>query len=51
MTVLETDRLRLRPFVLDDFEDHASMVADPEVMRFLGDGALAGLRTVCLKAA
>jgi len=35
---LETARLRLRPFVLDDFEEHAAMVADPEVMRFLGEG-------------
>jgi RimJ/RimL family protein N-acetyltransferase len=51
MTVLETDRLRLRPFVLDDFEDHAAMVADPEVMQFLGDGKplprFAAWRTLC----
>lgn len=35
MTTLQTDRLILRPPVLDDFEDLARMGADPEVMRFL----------------
>jgi RimJ/RimL family protein N-acetyltransferase len=35
---LETDRLRLRPPVPEDAEALAPMYADPEVMRFLGDG-------------
>lgn len=32
---LETERLILRPWSLDDFEDFAAMSADPEVMRYL----------------
>ena len=35
MTVLQTERLTLRPFILDDFEPLAAMSADPQVMRFL----------------
>ena len=35
---LETERLVLRPLRADDFEAHAAMAADPEVMRYLGDG-------------
>ena len=35
---LETERLRLRMWREDDFEDYAAMCADPEVMRYLGDG-------------
>jgi RimJ/RimL family protein N-acetyltransferase len=35
MTVLETERLTLRTWTLEDFEDFASMAADPEVMRFV----------------
>ena len=34
--VLETERLRLRGFTLEDFDDYAAMMADPEVMRFIG---------------
>ena len=33
---LETDRLILRMWRLSDFEVHAAMCADPEVMRYLG---------------
>ncbi|HEX2268150.1 MAG TPA: GNAT family N-acetyltransferase [Pyrinomonadaceae bacterium] len=33
---LETDRLILRMWREDDFEQYAAMCADPEVMRFLG---------------
>jgi len=36
--VLETERLRLRPFRPSDFDDYAALCADPEVMRFLGEG-------------
>jgi RimJ/RimL family protein N-acetyltransferase len=37
---LETERLRLRPFCEDDFEDYAALCADPEVARYLGRGTL-----------
>src|SRR5215510_16473925 len=37
---LETDRLLLRTFREEDFEDYASFCADPEVMRFLGGKTL-----------
>jgi len=33
---LETSRLRLRPYHLDDFEDYAVMWQDPKVVRFIG---------------
>jgi RimJ/RimL family protein N-acetyltransferase len=35
---LETERLLLRWFREDDFEQHWKICSDPEVMRFLGDG-------------
>ena len=35
MTKLETDRLILRPCILEDFEGYAVMAADPDVMRYL----------------
>jgi RimJ/RimL family protein N-acetyltransferase len=35
MVILETERLRLRPFQQADFEDYAAMCADREVMRYL----------------
>src|SRR4030095_324298 len=33
---LETDRLILRMWRLEDFEPYAKMCADPEIMRYLG---------------
>ena len=36
--ILETERLLLRWFREDDFEDFCGICAEPEVMRFLGDG-------------
>ena len=36
--VLTTERLVLRGFVEADFESYASMMASPDVMRFLGTG-------------
>lgn len=33
---LETERLRLRPYRLDDFDDYVRMWADPAVVRFIG---------------
>jgi RimJ/RimL family protein N-acetyltransferase len=38
MVTLETERLILRPFREADFERYAVMCADPEVMRYLGEG-------------
>jgi len=38
MVTLQTDRLILRLFRDTDFEQYAAICADPEVMRFLGDG-------------
>jgi RimJ/RimL family protein N-acetyltransferase len=38
MVELETERLRLRPPLAEDVEPLAPMYADPEVMRYLGDG-------------
>ena len=35
---LETERLLLRKFNEEDFEDYARMCADTEVMRYLGEG-------------
>jgi RimJ/RimL family protein N-acetyltransferase len=35
---LDTDRLILRAFREDDFDAYAEICADPEVMRYLGDG-------------
>ena len=38
MPTLQTDRLILRMFRLEDFEAYAQMLADLEVQRYLGDG-------------
>ncbi|HZF13247.1 MAG TPA: GNAT family N-acetyltransferase [Thermoanaerobaculia bacterium] len=38
MVTLETERLILRMFRQEDFEQHAQICADPEVMRYLGEG-------------
>ena len=35
---LETERLRLRAFREEDLDAYAAICADPEVMRYLGDG-------------
>ncbi len=37
---LETERLRLRPFHKSDLADYAALNADPEVQRYIGDGAV-----------
>ena len=37
-TRIETGRLVIRPFTLDDLERLAAILAHPEVMRFIGDG-------------
>lgn len=36
--ILETDRLLMRWFREDDFEQYLKICSDPEVMRFLGEG-------------
>ncbi len=38
---LRTERLVLRPVAAADLEDCAAMYADPEVVRFIGDGNVA----------
>lgn len=38
MITLETERLLLRPFRDTDLDAYAAMCADPEVMRYVGDG-------------
>jgi RimJ/RimL family protein N-acetyltransferase len=38
MKTLKTERLVLRMFREEDFEEYAAMTADPEVSRYLGDG-------------
>ena len=35
---LQTERLRLRPFRESDLDAYTAMCADPEVIRYLGDG-------------
>ncbi|WP_412755913.1 GNAT family N-acetyltransferase [Legionella bozemanae] len=35
---IETERLTLRPFTLDDLDRFSLICADPEVMRFIGTG-------------
>lgn len=36
--ILETERLTLRMFREDDFEQYAGLCSDPEVVRYLGEG-------------
>jgi RimJ/RimL family protein N-acetyltransferase len=38
MVTLETERLRLRPFTIDDLDAHSAMFANPEVTRFVVAG-------------
>jgi len=40
VTELLTDRLQLRRFRADDFEAHARICADPDVMRYIRAGSL-----------
>lgn len=37
--LLETERLLLRPFILEDAQDFYDLNADPEVTKYTGDGA------------
>src|SRR3954463_9605678 len=36
MPQIETERLRLRPFTAADLDDLARLLADPQVMRYMG---------------
>ena len=38
MHIVETERLVLRPFTLDDLDALAAINSDPQVMRYIGDG-------------
>ena len=38
MKTIETERLLLRPFAADDLDEFALLCADPDVMRFIGNG-------------
>lgn len=38
MPMLETERLRLRPFRGSDIDEYAALYADPEILRYLGSG-------------
>ena len=38
MVTLETERLILRPFIEGDFEQYATIMADAQVAKYLGDG-------------
>jgi RimJ/RimL family protein N-acetyltransferase len=42
LEVIRTDRLVLRPFVLDDLDALAEVLSDPEVMRYVGAGEARG---------
>lgn len=46
MTILQTDRLELRPFTLDDAPAYWPLVADPTVLRYTGESPLASLSEV-----
>lgn len=45
-TRLETPRLVIRPFTLHDLEQLAEIFAQPEVMRFIGDGPISEQETL-----
>ncbi|MEU6245958.1 GNAT family N-acetyltransferase [Glycomyces sp. NPDC047010] len=54
MNVLETERLLLRPLAVGDAAALAPINADPEVMRYIGEGAprmLEQTEALCAKAA
>ena len=38
MKILETTRLIIRDWTLDDIQDYSKIVADPEVMQFIAEG-------------
>lgn len=36
--IIEADRIYLRPFCIDDIKPFAKICANPNVMRYIGDG-------------
>lgn len=47
--IIETDRIFLRPFCIDDIEPFAKICANPNVMRYIGDGKPVGLDIIAEK--
>ena len=49
MTIIETDRIFLRPFCLDDIKPFAKICANANVMRFIGDGKPVSIEIIAEK--
>lgn len=47
--IIETDRIFLRPFCIDDIEPFAKICSNPNVMRYIGDGQPVGLDIIAEK--
>jgi ribosomal-protein-alanine N-acetyltransferase len=47
--MIETDRIFLRPFCIDDIEPFAEICANPKVMRYIGDGKPVSLDLIAEK--
>lgn len=47
--VIETDRIFLRPFCINDIEPFAKICANPNVMRYIGDGKPVSLDIIAEK--
>ncbi len=47
--IIETDRIFLRPFCIDDIEPFAKICANPNVMRYIGDGNPVGFDIIAEK--
>lgn len=47
--IIETDRIFLRPFCVDDIEPFAKICANPNVMRYIGDGKPVSLDIIAEK--
>lgn len=47
--IIETARIFLRPFYMDDIEPFAKICANPNVMRYIGDGQPVSLDVIAEK--
>lgn len=47
--IIETDRIFLRPFSINDIEPFAKICSNPNVMRYIGDGQPVGLDVIAEK--
>lgn len=47
--IIETDRIYLRPFCPDDIESFAKICANPNVMRYIGDGKPVSRDVIAIK--